>query len=408
MLSIEKNKQELLDLILKCDPFLRDTACQIRVINLLNIYAIIEQTTPEKSLPKELEASYIRYILLCDMLTKFGNKKYSELKAIDIQSSIHPDIIPSYPLDSPTKKEKFITEAKSEVAEESIKFLKTHHHIHFDERFEQYFNHDFIYINSSQIHITLLPCFISTQIMLDFIKHQESLLIVNLTRKTSDNITSQHSIGYRYQHGQFQVIDEEQHQQDSAAVVIDMESNEVLETPLIDACYANHDATAFVEHFKQLDIAKIIMMSAAAHTQLPQGAKGRVDALETDFPREITDQTTSLMNIHLDLSLCSTATYAPLYNAALHYGLTHEKPSGCPIMIKHIYISNMAACHKKITSMSATDITTQSVVITPSALRHLSMFTSPRSSLNITLTTEQSTTQQPSITLTMGEKHEEA
>lgn len=148
------------------------------------------------------------------------------------------------------------------------------------------------------------------------------------------------SIYYRYNKDGFQPI---KPYLSEPAVSIDMYSSLRTEPHVgIEPFFLLRDFLPFIDSFKKFDIAKIVLMCAAAHAQLPKDAKGHIDDVARDFPREYCDCNIKLSEVAVDLDSCSREQYKNLYLAAKPYSLLGDKNSFVPIMINHVSIGFFA------------------------------------------------------------------
>jgi len=433
MLSIKKDKELLLNIILNCDPILLDTACQIRASRLLNYYDLIH-ATPEQPVSTADEQRCIQYVLMCQMLTDYGHPKLrptldlyqldpairpeipnsgyklnllnlkldkrsiktgalylfiedehlhyavrpgessveatarfsmDELKTIGIESlppkltskiietHLTPKLVDILKITterghtpiSLASKENFIAKAVEKIAKESIDFLKVN--APSLDGIAKYFEDDYLYMtkgkNKHATQIKLLPCFISTHLMLQVLKTNHALLIINLERTGCTDETTRIYYRYHNQHGRFQALDTKHVSRDEGALEIDMHSciSDRNDT-YIEAFFSDPNFISFVREFKAFDIEKIILMGAAAHPQYPADAKGKLEDIAMDFPREDVVHTTGssggLSELDVALEHISSAQYSALYAAAHYYNLLNDDmPS--PAKIKHIHVS---------------------------------------------------------------------
>ena len=111
---------------------------------------------------------------------------------------------------------------------------------------------------------------------------------------------------------------------------------------IIEPFFLSADYSAFIEGFRAFDIAKIILMCAAAHAQVPASTQGHIAELNVHFPANTSETNTPLSEVPIDLDHCSTEQYMALHQIANHYHLVGHIPGFVPINIKHIRISTLS------------------------------------------------------------------
>ena len=156
---------------------------------------------------------------------------------------------------------------------------------------------------------------------------------------------------------------------DEPAVAIDMYSSlSQIHNAFIEPFFLLQSFLPFIEEFKQFDIAKIILMCAAAHAQLPNDYKGdseHVSQFKADFQAELPLIDMKLSDVNIDLDHCSRKEYRNFYQAARQYDLVGDKQSFAPVMINHVYISNL----RKHGFFAASSGTTTTVVDSTNTLQ---------------------------------------
>lgn len=175
----------MLSIILSCDPLVGDTACQIRAIHLLYLYQLYNKG-------QVLSAEDLQYIRECQMLTLLTEAKLLEFNIIDTEAiclkkiNLAPELFANYTVNG-----KFIAKAQANVALRALMFLQIICKPHFfEEGLDKYLQVGFLYKSSSQQHIPLIPCFISTQLMLHYLKYTQALLIINMQRIVVNSLGS--------------------------------------------------------------------------------------------------------------------------------------------------------------------------------------------------------------------------
>ena len=167
-------KQEIQNTILHCDPLVGETACQIRAIHLLHLYNQVQKDLTLT--PVELE--YINY---CELLTKSKEDRFGEFNMIDsgtINTSKVTHLYKSQELTS-----KVIALKQSKIAAMGVEFMQSIAPVSFfQDHLDKYLENEFLYKSSSKKHLSVIPCFISTQLMLLHLMNTNSLLIINLKR----------------------------------------------------------------------------------------------------------------------------------------------------------------------------------------------------------------------------------
>ena len=155
MLLTTEQKKELLKKLVSYDPLVGDTACQIRATHLLSLYQSILERNPCHI--SEDESKYIDYCQHLTGLTKIPKSQRST-----------------------------IAEQQSFIAKQGIEFLKNvHASLSENQLLHNYLNVNLLSKISAQSKsqsIAILPCFISTNMMLQYMKNTAALLIINIKR----------------------------------------------------------------------------------------------------------------------------------------------------------------------------------------------------------------------------------
>ena len=324
MLSTNKKAQLLID-AQHCDPLLGDTACQIPAIKLVSL-------THTDTLNEEQFVQATQYIQQCRILTDISHKIYGEFMSgvtqfTDIKK-LDPKLVATEKLSTPTKINTFIAKTRSHVASQGIQFLMDKTGLDFfNDGLEKYLNKEFLYLSSSKIRISILPCFISTKMMLNIIKQDQSLLIVNLHRvvERPKQFLGSENICYRYQDGAFRQPTPTETLALEPATTIDMysafETPETARVQSIEPFFLLSEFLPFIDGFKNFDIAKIILMCAAAHAQTPQHAKGHTEEVASDFLPDTLESAINLADVPINLDTCSKEEYRALHHVAKQYDL---------------------------------------------------------------------------------------
>ena len=173
----------MLSIILNCDPLVGDTACQIRAIHLLHLYHLHNQG-------QAFSEADVLYIQQCQMLTILTEAKFLEFHIIDTESinlkkiALAPELFVNNTVNS-----KFIAKAQANIARRSLEFLTLIYEPNFFEaELGKYMELDSLYKSSSKQHIPIIPCFMSTQLMLYYLKQRQSLLKVTIKRLAVDQV----------------------------------------------------------------------------------------------------------------------------------------------------------------------------------------------------------------------------
>jgi hypothetical protein len=176
--------------------------------------------------------------------------------------------------------------------------------------------------------IKLLPCYLSTQMMLHYLKHTRGFLKINMSVEEQKR-----SIYYQFTptNDRFMIV---------------LQSHIPNNTPIIEIEMTGFDPLknfdCYMQYFSNLDIAKVIMMLAASHKQFLKGTN--VEAFNTSALNDANAFTIDELN--LDLDNCNFNTYENFYRTArVHYNLhqddqTHENKL---FFIRHIRASEYKA-----------------------------------------------------------------
>jgi hypothetical protein len=344
-----------LKLLLQCDPLVGDTACHIRAIHLLFIYHLILKKIQQASSEQEEIILPISqsHLDACLILSQAKLQERDEHGIIISEKTDYSAQVLGK--DSKTKKEKTIAKLRATVASESLNFLRTYYSsiALFVDGLEKYLHQEsFLYLNSREQHIPILPFYISCKIALDIIQREKHLLIIDIKRiavgkgSVAQKLLGSDVIYYRFDDNaqEFSVQKYETIDDKEPGFKVSMYSCYQPQASFgVEECFDQKDYATFIAGFQQQDIAKLILMCAAGHVQKPESARGHAAELEQDLVTIRDKSSPNLTDVPMDLGKCSKAEFQRFSLAAEKYGILCATRSSMAkevsLQVNHAYLS---------------------------------------------------------------------
>lgn len=357
--------------VLQYDPLVSDTACHTRAPYLVYL--------SKKYKDNQLSNEEKNYLELCALLTETRDLK-KDIFDIIIDEKTEIKKIPSKytELKSNTKKNEFIASKKLNVAKATLKFLSDSTK---NLKLSDYTGSKYREIILNSENIPVLPLYVSSKMMLNYASTQSVPLVVNLKRivnqEKSYTLDGAVTLFYRYDKNSKKII-EQNDSPDEEAIAIDM----------VD-CYTkgkedevNQFLTAstfklFLQEFKKLDIAMLIMLCAVGHPQFPalaqepEGTKSSSQSLKkesssTQSSSITTEEKNTFKPIsEIDLTVCTDDEFKKLESTARYYGFFRKdaryskkskegiitRTDTCLFYVDHVYASTYRDCKKRTDSL---------------------------------------------------------
>ncbi|MCD6046944.1 MAG: hypothetical protein K0S08_591 [Gammaproteobacteria bacterium] len=353
--SAPTEAKKLLTILLHCDPLVGDTACHLRAIHLLFLYHHIQkQIQAVASEQEEIDLLVKKDFLEASLLLTKAQTSKLDPTGLLIGQKTNTEI-PELSKLSRTKKDALIAEARQKVATETLGFVKSYYQSikdFFTDNLSRYLlQEDFLYLSSKKVHTPILPFYLSCKIMLDILAREKLLLIVHIKRLAAAadvferKLLGEAVIYYCYDDTlqKFVVQDKSTIADNAPGLKINMYSCLPALSHGVEKCFDQVDSSIFFQDFKQLDIAKIILMCAVGHIQVPDAAQGSLQELNQDFNMLQEGDGESLMRVDNNIHQCSKLEFTKFLLTAKKYTVFGLEASSInpvpPIQVNHVHLS---------------------------------------------------------------------